>query len=194
VIRGQDALDAIREHHVDLVILDLTLPDIEGLDVCRLMRAHNERLPIVILTARREEADVVIGFDAGADDYIGKPFRLAELLARLRARLRVTPTGLVQAQDVCVNAASHRAWNGDEELDLTPKEFDVLALLVREAGHIVSRTRIMREVWDENYYGSSRTLDMHISALRRKLHDDSAEPTLITTVRGVGFRFESTDT
>jgi DNA-binding response OmpR family regulator len=187
---GRDALDAARDD-IDLVILDLTLPDSDGLDVCRTLRESDARLPIVILTARREEADVVIGLDAGADDYISKPFRLAELLARLRVRLRVTSPSSAIAQDVRVDGNAHRAWRGDEELDLTPKEFDLLALLVADAGHVVSRQRIMHEIWDEHYYGSTRTLDMHISALRKKLHDDPAQPQLITTVRGVGFRFEA---
>jgi DNA-binding response OmpR family regulator len=191
VTRGKDALNALRVNHVDLVILDLTLPDMEGLNLCRAMRAGNARLQIVILTARRDEADVVIGFDAGADDYISKPFRLAELLARIRARLRESLRGGVHAQDVRVDAAAHRAWKGDEELALTPKEFAVLALLVGEAGNIVPRARVMQEVWDECCKGSTRTLDMHVSALRRKLRDNPIDPILITTVRGVGFRFET---
>jgi DNA-binding response OmpR family regulator len=190
VALGRDALEAARDD-IDLVILDLTLPDSDGLDVCRTLREADARLPIVILTARREEADVVIGLDAGADDYVSKPFRLAELLARLRVRLRVTSPASATAQDVRVDTHAHRAWRGDEELDLTPKEFDLLAFLVADAGHVVSRQRIMHEIWDEHYYGSTRTLDMHISALRKKLHDDPTQPQLITTVRGVGFRFES---
>jgi DNA-binding response OmpR family regulator len=190
VERGREAIAASRGN-IDLVLLDLTLPDIDGLDVCRTIRRTDDRLPIVILTARSEEADVVIGLDAGADDYVSKPFRLAELLARMRVRLRLVPPGTATAQDVRVDAPAHRAWRDGEELDLTPKEFDLLVLLVTDAGRVVSRQRIMHDVWDEHYYGSTRTLDMHISSLRRKLHDDPAEPRLITTVRGVGFRFET---
>jgi DNA-binding response OmpR family regulator len=154
-------------------------------------------LPIVMLTARREEVDVVVGFDAGADDYVAKPFRVAELVARLRARLRVTPAAVepadaerVTAGDVRVDRAAHRAFLGSTELDLTPKEFDLLHLLVSEAGRTVERTRIMRAVWDEHWWGPTRTLDMHVSALRRKLGDDPANPRRIVTVRGVGFRLE----
>jgi DNA-binding response OmpR family regulator len=190
VTLGGAALDVARQG-VDLVLLDLTLPDIDGLDVCRAIRDFDNRLPIVILTARSDEADIVIGLDAGADDYITKPFRLAELLARIRVRLRLTtPREVIDVHGVRVDSNAHRVWRGDEEVELTPKEFSVLALIISDAGHVVSRQRLMHEIWDEDYYGSTRTLDMHISSLRRKLHDDPSHPQLITTVRGVGFRFE----
>jgi len=191
VTHGDDALVA-PSNTVDLVLLDLTLPDLDGLSVCRTLRARDERLPIIMLTARSEEADIVVGLDAGADDYITKPFRLAELLARVRVRLRLaTPRQPQRVQGVLVDPQAHRAWQDDVELDLTPKEFDVLALLVVDAGRVVARQRLMQEVWDEHYYGSTRTLDMHISSLRKKLSDDPTSPRLITTVRGVGFRFET---
>jgi DNA-binding response OmpR family regulator len=191
VLQGGDALDAASKSY-DLVLLDLTLPDRDGLAVCRHLRTQDERLPIIMLTARSDETDVVVGLDAGADDYITKPFRLAELLARVRVRLRLAaPRQPPRVQGVLVDPEAHRAWNEDEELDLTPKEFDVLALLVVDAGRVVARQRLMQEVWDEHYYGSTRTLDMHISSLRRKLGDDPSSPRLITTVRGVGFRFEA---
>jgi len=190
VTRGADALSAAR-NDVDLVLLDLTLPDVDGLDVCRSMRDRDNWLPIVILTARSEESDVVTGLDAGADDYVTKPFRLAELLARMRVRLRLATPRSATVQDVRVDPTAHRAWQGDRELELTPKEFDLLALLVTDAGRVVSRQRIMHDIWDEHYYGSTRTLDMHISSLRKKLGDDSNHPRLISTVRGVGFRFET---
>jgi DNA-binding response OmpR family regulator len=191
VTMGGAALDA-SSRHVDLVLLDLTLPDQDGLDVCRFLRSHDERLPIIMLTARSEETDIVVGLDAGADDYITKPFRLAELLARVRVRLRLAaPRQPPRVNGVLVDPEAHRAWQDDTELDLTPKEFDVLALLVLDAGRVVARQRLMQEVWDEHYYGSTRTLDMHISALRKKLGDDPSNPRLISTVRGVGFRFEA---
>jgi DNA-binding response OmpR family regulator len=190
VTTGEEALEAAR-HSVDLVLLDLTLPDIDGLEVCRSIREFDVRLPVVILTARSDEVDIVIGLDAGADDYVTKPFRLAELLARIRVRLRLTtPRAIIEVKDVRVDSSAHRVWRDDEEIELTPKEFSVLALLISDAGRVVSRQRLMHEIWDEEYYGSTRTLDMHVLSLRRKLHDDPSHPKLITTVRGVGFRFE----
>jgi DNA-binding response OmpR family regulator len=197
---GEAALRRVAEDDVDLVLLDLTLPDVDGLEVCRRLRQERPLLPVVMLTARGEEIDLIVGFDAGADDYVTKPFRVAELVARLRARLRGTPgrepapdgaSGPPGSAGVRVDVAAHRAWAGDQELDLTPKEFDLLALLVAEAGTTLRRESIMSAVWDEHWWGSTRTLDMHISSLRRKLDDDPASPRLITTVRGVGFRFES---
>jgi len=177
---------------VDLVLLDLGLPDIDGLEVCRRLRQHLPDLPVLMLTARAEEVDAVVGLDAGADDYVTKPFRLAELMARIRAALRRAPaTAVTAVQDVRIDHAARRAWRGDQELELSAKEFDLLALLAAEAGRAVTRDRIMREVWDEHWYGPTKTLDMHISWLRKKLGDDPANPRLITTLRGVGFRFET---
>jgi DNA-binding response OmpR family regulator len=190
VTTGRDAMTT-PPPDIDLVLLDLTLPDVDGLEVCRTLRTQFPRLPVVILTARAEESDIVVGLDAGADDYVTKPFRLAELLARLRVRLRLVAPQHVNVQGVRVDIAAHRAWLNDEELDLTPIEYSLLALLISDSGHVVSRQRIMKEVWDTEYYGSTRTLDMHISSLRRKLGDDSSKPHLISTVRGVGFRFEN---
>ncbi len=174
-----------------LLVLDIGLPSLDGLEVCRRVRQEHPTLPILLLTAQDGELDAVAGLDAGADDYVTKPFRLAELLARVRAQLRRSAPDVVRAGDVSVEPAARRAWVGDEELDLTPKEFELLELLVRNAGLVVPRERIMEEVWDENWFGSTKTLDMHVSGLRRKLRDDAAAPTRITTVRGVGLRFET---
>ena len=148
---------------------------------------------MLILTARADEVDTVIGLDAGADDYVTKPFRLAELLARVRALLRRGATESRVVQGVRVDNDARRAWLGDTEIDLTSKEFDLLSLLVSEAGKVVSREQIMRQVWDSKWWGSTKTLDMHVSWLRRKLGDDAHSPRYITTVRGVGFRFERGD-
>jgi DNA-binding response OmpR family regulator len=188
---GEAALDRLAGSSADLVILDLGLPGIDGIEVCRRIRALDPGVPVLMLTARAEELDAVIGLDAGADDYVTKPFRLGELLARVRAQLRRRPEGdEVAANSVRVDLAARRAFLGDDELSLTPKEFDLLALLVREAGNVVRRERIMTEVWDEHWFGSTKTLDMHVSWLRKKLGDDPANPRFITTVRSVGFRFE----
>jgi DNA-binding response OmpR family regulator len=171
----------------DLLVLDLGLPGLDGLEVCRRLRAALPTLPVLMLTAPTEELHAVVGFDVGADDYVTKPFRLAELLARVRARLRNRPVTVPEANRVRVDLAARRAWRENTELALTPKEFDLLA---REAGKVVRRERIMEEVWGSPWYGSTKTLDMHVSWLRRKLGDDPANPRLLTTVRGVGLRLE----
>ena len=197
VATGGDAL-RVAAGGVAAVVLDLGLPDIDGVDVCRRLRDIAPGVPVLMLTARTSEADVVVGLDAGADDYVTKPFRLAELLARLRALLRRSAAEpgrgthrVVTAQDVRVDLDARRAWVGERELELTPKEFDLLALLVSEAGTVVDRERIMRDVWDTNWFGSTKTLDMHVSWLRRKLGDDANHPRYVTTVRGVGLRFDA---
>ena len=180
---------------IDLILLDIGRPELDGLEVCRRVRAEGHATPVLILTARADEVDTVVGLDAGADDYVTKPFRLAELLARVRALLR---RGTVEApppavRGVRVDAEARRAWHGEVELDLTTKEFDLLWVLLRDAGKVVTREQIMREVWDAKWWTSTKTLDMHISWLRRKLGDDAHNPMYITTVRGVGFRFERGD-
>ena len=188
---GLDAADRGARGTHDLVVLDLGLPRLDGVEVCRRIRSARPDVLILMLTARSEELDAVIGLDAGADDYQAKPFRLSELLARVRALLRRGAPRLEAAGGVRVDPAARRAWVEERELELTPKEFDLLALLVSEAGRVVRRDRIMREVWDTNWFGSTKTLDVHVSALRRKLGDDPEQPRLLTTVRGVGLRFET---
>jgi DNA-binding response OmpR family regulator len=191
--RGRPALAAAGPD-VGLVLLDLGLPDMDGLEVCRSLRVARSDLAILILTARDQELDVVAGLDAGADDYLVKPFRLSELLARVRAHLRRVASESeperaepVRAGDIAVDLAARRAWRGSAELDLRPKEFDLLALLVREAGRAVTRERIMLEVWDTEWMGATKTLDTHVLTLRQKL----GEPGQITTLRGVGYRLDA---
>lgn len=192
---GREALEGAKLNP-DLVLLDLGLPYVDGLEVCRRIRADGLTCPVLMLTARTDEVDTVVGLDAGADDYVTKPFRLAELLARVRALGRrasapstagETPEG---DPDVSIDVEARRAFHKGEELQLTAKEFDLLRVLVREQGKVVSREDLMREVWDSAWYGSTKTLDMHVSVLRRKLGDDAQQPRYIVTVRGVGFRFE----
>jgi DNA-binding response OmpR family regulator len=191
VTSGATAMELAGRDPLDLVLLDLRLPDLDGVEVCRRLRATHPGLTIVMLTARRDEIDVIVGLDAGADDYLTKPFRLGELLARVRAHLRrLEPAAAderLAAGGIELDLAARRAWLDGAELDLRPKEFDLLALLLAEAGHAVRRERIMAEVWDEHWFGSTKTLDMHIAALRRKL---GAQAGRITTLRGVGYRLE----
>jgi DNA-binding response OmpR family regulator len=190
VATGDDAIAAGVDGAHDLLVLDIGLPGPDGIEVCRRVREGRPAVPIVFLTAQDGEMDAVNGLDAGADDYITKPFRLVELLARVRAQLRRVSAEQFSAFDVSIDTAARRAWRGDDELELSPKEFDLLALLVRDAGRVVTRERIMSEVWDENWFGSTKTLDMHVSWLRRKLGEDAEHPQRLITVRGVGLRFE----
>lgn len=190
--RGGPALRRVEEGDVMLVVLDLGLPDIDGIEVCRRLRGARPELAILILSARDQELDVVSGLDAGADDYLVKPFRLSELLARVRAHVRrveaaepVEPEGPLRSGAMVVDRAARRVWWREEEVVLRPKEFDLLALLVSEAGRVVKRDRLMREVWDTEWLGSTKTLDTHVLALRNKLGADT-----IATLRGVGYRFE----
>ncbi len=187
---GTAVLQRVLSGGIDLVVLDLGLPAMDGLEVCRRMRAEGRSVPVLVLTARAEEVDLVVGLDAGADDYVTKPFRLAELLARVRALLRRGAPEVPDVNGVRINAESRRAWLGDEELSLTAKEFDLLLALVLGAGKVLTREQLMRDVWGMSRGASSKTLDMHVSWLRRKLGDDAASPRLITTIRGLGFRFE----
>ncbi len=190
---GPSALEAAQAGGIDLIVLDIGLPRLDGLEVCRRLRSEGLSVPVLILTARADEVDTVIGLDAGADDYVTKPFRLAELLARVRALLRRGAVETSTVQGVRVDVEARRVWIGDTELDLTTKEFDLLSVLVNDAGKVVTREQIMREVWGSKWWGSTKTLDMHISWLRRKLGDDAHNPRYISTVRGVGFRFERGD-
>lgn len=188
---GRSTLSRALTESTDLIVLDLGLPDLDGLEVCRRVRADGNPVPVLILTARADEVDTVVGLDAGADDYVTKPFRLAELLARVRALLRRGSAEPSQGvAGVRIDVDSHRAWIDEAELSLTAKEFDLLRVLLREAGKVVTREQLMREVWDTAWWGSTKTLDMHVSWLRKKLGDDATNPRYITTVRGVGFRFE----
>jgi DNA-binding response OmpR family regulator len=193
VDRGRAALERVDED-VGLVVLDLGLPDIDGIDVCRRLRTTWPAVAILILSARDQELDVVAGLDAGADDYLVKPFRLSELLARVRAHLRRSagaatgePAAPLHAAGVTVDVAARRAYRDGRELVLRPKEFDLLALLIAQAGRAVTRERIMREVWDTEWVGSTKTLDTHVLTLRQKL----GAPEAITTLRGVGYRLDA---
>lgn len=184
-------------HDCDLLVLDLGLPDIDGLDVARAVRAKGFLFPILILTARTDEVDMVVGLDAGADDYVTKPFRLAELLARVRALLRRTTTETsteeheIMVQDIKLDILAHRIYKSGKEILLSAKEFELLRELMLQAGNVVERDFLMSKIWGTDDSTSTKTLDMHISWLRKKIGDEAVQPRYITTVRGIGFRFEA---
>jgi two-component system, OmpR family, response regulator RegX3 len=187
------ALAAFHERVPDLILLDIMLPDGDGRDVAREIRKESD-VPIVMLTARGEELDRVVGLELGADDYVVKPFSSRELVARIRAILRRGRTGGARKQayeigDVRLDVDSRVVTRNGEAIELAAREFDLLEFLMRNAGRVLRREEIMDEVWDPHWFGPTKTLDVHISWLRKKLEDDPADPRYISTIRGVGFRF-----
>lgn len=182
---GAAALDRVRAGRIDLLVLDLGLPGMDGLEVCRRVRLDHPDLPVLMLTARADEVDFVVGLDAGADDYVGKPFRLAELLARVRALLRRRVPDAVEAGGVRMELSGRRVLVDGVEVGLANKEFELLRVLMLRVGQVVTREQILREVWNDPDLKTSKTLDMHMSWLRRKIGGERR----IATVRGVGFRF-----
>jgi two-component system, OmpR family, response regulator RegX3 len=193
---ASEALELAGRVAPDLVLLDVMLPDGSGYDVCRELR-RDSRVPIIMLTARGEETDRIVGLELGADDYIVKPFSAREVAARIRAVLRRSGDATapprrddaIEVGELRLDAGRRSASLAGAELDLTRKEFELLELLMREAGSVITRERLIDEVWDVNWFGSTKTLDVHVSGLRRKLGDDPAAPRFLHTVRGVGFRF-----
>jgi DNA-binding response OmpR family regulator len=200
---GGDALTAASRTQFDLVLLDLGLPDVDGVSVCRELRALQPGTVLVILTARSDEMDVVVGLEAGADDYLTKPFGLTALLARVRAHLRRQGAGqedqagpALTCGSLTVDVASRRCTVAGHEMSLRAKEFDLLARLATEPGQAVRRESLMADVWDENWFGSTKTLDVHIAALRRRLSevallDGGQDLPTITTLRGFGYRLDA---
>jgi two-component system response regulator RegX3 len=194
-----EALGFAAQVEPDLVLLDVMLPDGSGFDVCRELRQRSQ-VPIIMLTARGEEADRVVGLELGADDYVVKPFSAREVVARIRAVLRRTDSpataevaGPIEIGEVRLDPAKREATKDGEVLELSRKEFELLQLLMQNAGSVVTREQAFEDVWDTNWFGSTKTLDVHVSGLRRKLGDDSSEPRFLHTVRGVGFRFATPD-
>jgi DNA-binding response OmpR family regulator len=190
---GIAALEQARATNPGLVILDLMLPEVDGLTVCRSLRQISQ-VPILILTARTGELDKIIGLESGADDYLTKPFSLGELQARIRALLRRAGSSRsvddLRAGDLCLNFVSRRSFLADRELLLSPKEFSLLAELMRHQGAVLTRDLLLTRIWGYDYYGDSRTVDVHVRWLREKIETDPARPARIVTVRGIGYRFE----
>ena len=196
---GPEALDKVLAGDYGLLILDLGLPGMDGLEVCRRVRAQRPAMPVLMLTARTDEVDFVVGLDAGADDYVGKPFRLAELLARVRALMRRTVAvadeteapEVLDCGDIQLDPKARRVVVDGEELTLANREFELLRYLMERAGEVTTRDEILESVWGSTDLRSSKTLDMHISWVRRKIGDDHPKKRKhIVTVRGVGFRFD----
>jgi two-component system, OmpR family, response regulator MtrA len=190
---GKEALVLLGRQRVDLVLLDVMLPVMDGFEVCREIR-RSSRLPIVMLTARTDTTDVVVGLELGADDYVTKPFEGRELAARVRAVLRRAAaepdTPILKVRDLEIDAAAHRASRCGEALELTATEFRLLVVLARNAGNVLTREVLLERVWGYDYLGDSRLVDMAVKRLRDKLSDDPKDPSHIATIRGIGYRFE----
>ncbi|MEA1959023.1 MAG: response regulator transcription factor [Chloroflexota bacterium] len=201
-VDGASAIDIARSVSPDLILLDIMLPKLDGLEVCRILR-NEMNVPIIMLTAKSEEIDKVVGLEIGADDYITKPFSMREMLARVKAVLRraevvsrntvpstansATP---IKAGDFEIDVERHTITRAGRNLDLTPKEFDLLAYLASNKGRVLSRNMLLERVWDYDFYGDDRTVDVHIRWLRLKIEDDPTKPRHLITVRGVGYKFE----
>jgi two-component system response regulator RegX3 len=192
---GERALDRFRAEHPAIVILDLMLPKMSGLDVCRAIRRESQ-VPILILTAKDAESDKVAGLELGADDYVTKPFSMRELISRVRAHLRRAEMALVAGKDgrlvggpVEVDPESHEAFVREQAVPLTPKEFDLLETLIARKGRLLTRQFLIAEIWGPDYYGDTKTLDVHIKRLRQKIEKDPHRPAHIVTVRGLGYKF-----
>jgi two-component system, OmpR family, response regulator RegX3 len=192
---GEDALERFRTGSPDLVILDLMLPRLSGLDVCRIVRGESS-VPIVILTAKDGEADKVAGLELGADDYVTKPFSMRELVSRVRALLRRAgmaaqpePVEVLRGGPVELDVGKHEARVSGEPMSLPPKEFELLEAFLRRKGRLLTRDFLIEEVWGADYYGDTRTLDVHVKRLRQKVEENPHEPAHLLTVRGLGYRF-----
>lgn len=193
---GEEALERFRHSTPDLVLLDVMLPQMSGIDVCRQIRTE-ANTPVIMVSARREEIDTVVALEVGADDYIAKPYRVRELVARMRTVLRrssqqnthPSTTGQLQIGSVVVDTDRHEVVVDHEPVELTLKEFDVLVLLMRNAGLVVTRSTLIDRVWGYDYVGDTKTLDVHIKRLRSKIEQDSSHPKIILTVRGLGYKY-----
>ena len=192
---GMAALELARTADPDIVVLDVMLPRLDGFSVCRMLRKESS-IPVIMLTARQDEVDRIAGLELGADDYLTKPFSVGELLARIRAILRRTDRtsgierDVMQIGAIKLDAGSRRIWRDDEEVQLSQKEFDLLACLMRNRGLALSRDILLERVWGFDYIGDARTVDVHIRWLREKVEADPSAPAYVQTVRGIGYRFD----
>ncbi|MCL2489598.1 MAG: MtrAB system response regulator MtrA [Propionibacteriaceae bacterium] len=191
--RGDRAVEAFRRHRPDVVLLDIMLPGGDGVEVCRTIRAESG-VPIVMLTARSDTQDVVRGLEAGADDYVSKPFKVQELVARLRTRLRRleadVPGAAIAINDVVINPATHKVTRDGQEVMLTPLEFDLLMALATHPRQVLTRQKLMEDVWGYHHSGDTKLINVHIQRLRSKIEKDPERPEIVITVRGVGYRVE----
>jgi len=195
---GDEGLERILDHEPDLVILDVMLPGLSGFDICRRVRKEDSHIPILMLTARGQEVDRVMGLDLGADDYVTKPFSVPELLARVRALLRrAHPETLLPERasfgTVQVEFEKYEAFRDGRPIRMAPKEFGVLRLLVAREGEVVTRTELLHEVWGYDRFPTTRTVDNHVAALRSKLEEDASDPRFLLSVHGVGYKFVGDD-
>ncbi len=187
---GALALDAFHTSQPDLVLLDLMLPGLDGIEVCSLIRAESGT-PIIMLTAKTDTTDIVKGLESGADDYMVKPFNPKELVARIKTRLRPTPTGAsasLQIGDLVVDAAGHEVKRGEQRINLTPLEFDLLLALASKPQQVFTREMLLEQVWGYHYKADTRLVNVHVQRLRAKVEDDPDNPRIVMTVRGVGYR------
>lgn len=197
VANGKDAIEAFAAESADLVLLDIMLPGMSGTEVCRAIRAHS-RKPIIMLTAKDSEIDIVVGLELGADDYVTKPYSSRELLARIRAVLRRSEVVedqdgddiVIEASGVRLDVDRHALTVRGEVVPIPLREFELLELLMRNAGRVLTRGQLIDRVWGSDYYGDTKTLDVHIKRIRSRIEQNPAKPVLLSTVRGVGYRFE----
>jgi len=193
---GDGAIAAFDKGGADLVLLDLMLPGLSGTEVCKQLRSRSD-VPIIMLTAKDTEVDKVVGLELGADDYVTKPYSKAELIARIRAVLRrqgdtsTTTEGVITAGPVRIDVARHQVNINDQLVSLPLKEFELLEFLVRNSGRVLTRSQLIDRVWGSDYFGDTKTLDVHVKRLRAKIEKDPANPTFIQTIRGLGYKFEN---
>ncbi|WP_346967004.1 response regulator transcription factor [Clostridium perfringens] len=198
-VNGTESLKIIREIKFDLILLDLMLPEIDGLEVCKEIRRNEETsdIPVMMITAKGEEFDKVLGLELGADDYITKPFSIRELMARVKALLRRSNVkkeeNIIKFGDVVVNFKTREVTKGTQNVELTLKEFELLKLLIKNKGNILTRELLLDKIWGYEYIGETRTVDVHIRHLRKKIESDDKNPQYIQTIRGVGYKFTSNE-